>query len=89
MIQTTGSVWVIAEKKAELILPISLQLVGQGRKLADELGTSLEAVLLGSDLDHAASRLISAGADSVFLVDDPRLANYQSELHRMHLSSGK
>ena len=42
MENTPGSVWVIAEQIDCQILSVSFQLIGQARKLADALGTSVE-----------------------------------------------
>jgi len=76
-----GPVWVIAERIDSQIRSVSMQLIGQGRKLADDLGTSLEVVLLGDELDGQAPMLFAAGADRVYLGDDPTLVLYQPEIY--------
>jgi electron transfer flavoprotein alpha subunit len=76
-----GSVWVIAEQIDGRILTVSLQLIGHARKLADELGTIVEVVLLGHKLDGQTQQLFAAGADRVYLGDDPDLAFYQPEVY--------
>ncbi len=81
MENTYGPVWVIAEQIDGHILTVSLQLIGQARKLAGELETSVEAVLLGDKLDGQPQRLFAAGADRLYLGDDPELALYQAELY--------
>jgi electron transfer flavoprotein alpha subunit len=78
---TYGPVWVIAEQIDRRILSVSLQLVGHARKLADELGTIVEVVLLGHELDGQTQQLFAAGADRVYLGDAPNLAFYQPENH--------
>jgi electron transfer flavoprotein alpha subunit len=74
-------VWVIAEQIDCRILPISFQLVGQARKLADELGASVEAILLGDHIEEQARLLIAAGADNVYLGNHPALLLYQPEIY--------
>jgi len=81
MKNTLGPVWVIAEQIDGRILAVSLQLIGQVRKLADELGTSVEVVLLGDKLDEQTQQLFAAGADRVYLGNTPDLAFYQPELY--------
>jgi len=81
MENTCGPVWVIAEQIDSRILTVSLQLIGQARKLADELGTCVEVVLLGDKLDGQVQRLFAAGADRVYLGNAPDLAFYQPELY--------
>lgn len=90
MENTLGPVWVIAEQIDGRILVVSLQLIGQARKLADELETfgvgrvsipAVEAVLLGDQLDGQTQQLFAAGADRVYLGDAPDLAFYQPEIY--------
>ncbi len=76
-----NSVWVIAEQIDCRILTVSLQLIGQARKLADELKTEVEAVLLGDTMDQHVHQLLAAGADRVYLGNAPKLAFYQPEIY--------
>lgn len=76
-----GPVWVIAEQDDCRILDVSLQLTGRARRLADELGVDVETVLLGNQVASQAQKLISAGADRVYLGDDPELEIYQPEAY--------
>ncbi|MBC8255318.1 MAG: electron transfer flavoprotein subunit alpha/FixB family protein [Ardenticatenia bacterium] len=81
MENTYGPVWVIAEQIDGQLLAVSLQLIGQARRLADELDASVEAVLLGDKLDEQPQQLFAAGADRAYLGDDPGLAFYQPEVY--------
>ncbi|MFC2046616.1 electron transfer flavoprotein subunit alpha/FixB family protein [Chloroflexota bacterium] len=81
MAEPRGPVWVIAEQMDGQILGVSLQLIGHARKLADELKTPVEAVMLGQTLDAHSRPLLAAGADRIYLGDDPELAFYQPELY--------
>jgi electron transfer flavoprotein alpha subunit len=81
MNNTHGAVWVIADQIDCRILTVSLQLIGQARKLADELQTSVEVVLLGDKLDGQTQQLFAVGADRVYLGDDPDLVFYQPEIY--------
>ncbi len=74
-----GPVWVIAEQIDCRLLSVSTQLIGQARKLADELNTSVEAVFLGDNIEKQTHQLITAGADRVYLGNAPELAVYQAE----------
>ena len=81
MENTQGSVWVLAEQIDCQILPVSFQLIGQARKLADALGTSVESVLLGDHIQEQARLLIAAGADKVYLGNSSELEFYQPEIY--------
>ncbi|MFC2021044.1 electron transfer flavoprotein subunit alpha/FixB family protein [Chloroflexota bacterium] len=58
---------------------IATELLGCGRKLADDLGQELSAVLIGSDVSGLAQEAVAFGADKVYVVDDPLLKDYQTD----------
>lgn len=72
-------VWIFGEQKNGEVSGVALELLGEGRKLADQLGVSLAAVLMGDKVEPAAKKLISYGADEVYLVDDPSLLYFNDE----------
>jgi electron transfer flavoprotein alpha subunit len=63
------------------LLSISMELLGGGRKLADELGETLRALLLGSGVSGLAKEAIVYGADQVMVVDDPLLKEFDSDIY--------
>jgi electron transfer flavoprotein alpha subunit len=81
MKKTKAPVWVIADQIDCRILNVSFQLIGQARKLADELQASVEVVLLGDNIFEQPKELIAAGADRVYLGNSPDLSFYQPELY--------
>ena len=74
-------VWVFAEQRGGKLMDVALELLGEGRRLADQIGTSLGALLLGHDVEGLAGQLISCGADRVYLFDDPALASYTTDAY--------
>jgi len=78
---SVGPVWVIAEQIDCRLLTVSTQLLGKARKLADELNTSLETILLGDNIDRQSQQLIAAGADRVYLGNAPEFAFYHPEIY--------
>jgi electron transfer flavoprotein alpha subunit len=58
---------------------IGTELLGGGRKLADDLGEELTAVLVGSGVGSLAREAIAFGAEKVYVVDDPLLKDYQTD----------
>ncbi|HHY38430.1 MAG TPA: electron transfer flavoprotein subunit alpha/FixB family protein [Clostridia bacterium] len=58
----------------------SSELVGKARHLADKLDTIVGVLLIGKGVGRAAHDLISCGADLVFVADDDRLAEPDSEV---------
>ncbi len=74
-------VWVAAEQRRGEIHKVTYELLGKGRELADRLGTELAAVLLGENIKEMADGLIKAGADKVYVIDDPALKDFNDEAY--------
>lgn len=74
-------VWVFIEQREAEIAPVSLELLGSGRQLADKLGVELSGVLLGQGICGLEDTLYEYGADRVYLVDDPVLHYYRAETY--------
>jgi len=66
----------VAEGK---LTAIATELLGCGRKLADELGEELCAALVGGEISSLAQEAITFGADKVYVIDDPLLTDYQTD----------
>ncbi|HBG13452.1 MAG TPA: electron transfer flavoprotein subunit alpha, partial [Clostridium sp.] len=51
-------VWVFAEQREGALMPVVKELLGEGRKLADEIGCSLCSVLCGNHVEGLADQLV-------------------------------
>ncbi|MBI5196181.1 MAG: electron transfer flavoprotein subunit alpha [Nitrospirae bacterium] len=78
-------VWVFAEQREGKIASVSYELLGAGKKLADELATDLSAVLFGGS-DSEADELIRWGADKVYLCTDTILGDFNDDTYSGLLS---
>ncbi|MDM8238558.1 electron transfer flavoprotein subunit alpha/FixB family protein [Pseudoflavonifractor phocaeensis] len=74
-----GGVWVFCEQRQGTMMPTSFELISEGRKLADELGTKLYGILLGHNIEGIAKELGGYGADGVYVCDHPLLENYTTD----------
>lgn len=72
-------VWVFGEQKGGTPANVALELLGEGRKLADQLNVTLSVVLMGENVEGAAKALVAYGADTVYMVDHPSLINFNDE----------
>jgi electron transfer flavoprotein alpha subunit len=75
-------VWVLIEMERGAVHPVSWELLGEGRKLADKLGVELAGALLagpGEATQKAVDEAFSYGADLVYLMEDPLLADYRNQ----------
>ncbi|MDY3868308.1 MAG: electron transfer flavoprotein subunit alpha/FixB family protein [Pyramidobacter sp.] len=72
-------VWTLAEVRRGAIHTVSAELLAWGRELADALGVPLASVVMGSGVKDAAQPLIAHGADKVYVVDRPELAEFRGD----------
>jgi len=70
-------VWVWVEQFQGQACGVSWEMMGQGRKLADERKAPLTACVMGHGVKHITREAIDYGADRVFQADDPTLAAYR------------
>jgi len=82
-----SDVWVFAEQKQGKMRPVALELLGIGKTLAAELGQRLCAVLLGNDVKDMVKELASHGAELVYVMEDPLLDSYATDVFRPAISS--
>ncbi|MBI5664183.1 MAG: electron transfer flavoprotein subunit alpha [Nitrospirae bacterium] len=78
-------VLIFAEQKDGRVVSVSFELLGAGKRLADELGTKLMAVLLGAG-EPEARELIKWGADKVIVCSDPELEKFNDDVYSEVLS---
>ncbi len=76
-----SGIMVYAEYRHGKVAPVSYELLGIGRQLADQQKVPLTAVLLGSSMGEAAKELVVYGADIVYQVDDPALEFFTDETY--------
>ena len=72
-------VWVFAEQRQGTLTPVVVELLGEGRKLADKLDVKLCALLVGSNVKDLIQTLIHYGADRVYCVDNELLEKYTTD----------
>ena len=72
-------VWVFAEQRHGELQKVSLEILGESRRLADELGVKLTAVILGNNIGHLVNKLGEYGADEVLVADHSELENYTTD----------
>ena len=70
------SVWVIADQRKGALRKPALEALSEGRRLADQLGTTMEAVIVGHNVEGLCNEIASYGADKVYLIDHEILENY-------------
>ena len=80
MADGTG-VLIIGDASSGGLASTTIELLAAGQNVASGLGEELSVALLGDTLDVAAQQAISHGAQKVYAVNHPLLAEYQIDLH--------
>jgi len=75
-----GGILVLAEKEGQGIAPMTLELLGMGRRIAEETKETVYAAMLGHEIANSTKE-ISQFADRVYSLDHSLLANFQAELY--------
>ena len=60
---------------------IAQELLGAGRKLANDLSEELSALIVGSGVANIAPEAIAYGADKIYVVDAPLLKDYRTDAY--------
>ena len=74
-------VWIVAEQRYGAFRKISFELASTARKLADQLGEEVGAILLGSGIEGIAGELGKYGVDRVYVADQPIFEPYTTDAH--------
>jgi len=74
-----AGVWVFIEQRDGKIETVAFELLSEGRKLADNLGTELCGVLLGDNVSHLSKDCFAYGAEKVYLIEGPVFRYYRAE----------
>jgi len=82
-----SGVWVIIEYHNGKVAPVSWELLGEGRKLADAIGCGLCGVVTGDQVDAVIPEAFAYGAEKVYVVDHPVLKDYRTEPYAEAMTS--
>ncbi|CZR96174.1 electron transfer flavoprotein subunit alpha/FixB family protein [Clostridioides difficile] len=74
-----NGVWVIGEQREGKINPVTIELIGEGRKLADQLGKELSVVIAGYEVDKEVKELLHYSVDKAYYINDPLLKDFTTD----------
>ncbi len=72
-------IWVFIEQKNGKIQSVSYELLTKARELSKKLSCQVSGILIGDKMDEHLDELIWHGADNIYLVEAPEIANFQDE----------
>ena len=71
-------VWVFVQQDDNGVHHVSLELVGEGRKLADQLDTSLSCMVMGNNIPPLVDELSYYDIDCLYTMDNPVFERYRT-----------
>ena len=77
-------IWVFAEQRDGQLKSVDYELLSKGRELADTLQAELCAICFGDNVNDV-NQLTAYGADKVYLINHPALADQQEEPYATEL----
>lgn len=73
--------WVIAEQENGQLMNVTFELLGAAKELCAKLEEKCCAVLVTAAAGELPQQLIAAGADVVYVIEDAKYADYDTELY--------
>lgn len=83
----TNAIWVFAEQHDGEVKKVTFELLSEARKLADQQGAQVAAVLLGDNVAALADALAAYGPDQIIIAEDAALAKYTNEAYGLALAA--
>jgi len=81
MTENYSNILVVGEVRHGKLLPVTLELTGKARELADKNGEKVLTLLLYKDIDVDPNTVIDYGADKVYCVKDDSFENFDQEVY--------
>ncbi|MFH0768641.1 MAG: FAD-binding protein [Chloroflexota bacterium] len=71
-----GEVWIYAEQEGGELNQASFELLGKACQLASVLGEKVGSILVGKEINNLSQKLITYGADKVYIAEHELLENF-------------
>ncbi|HBV68187.1 MAG TPA: electron transfer flavoprotein subunit alpha [Clostridiales bacterium] len=82
-----NDVWVIGELIDGKVHPVTIELIGEGRKLADKINKKLVVVVAGNEVKDVAEKLLRFGVDKVLYIEHELLKDFNTEGYAITMSA--
>src|SRR5690554_1496453 len=74
-----NDVWVIGELIDGKVHSVTVELIGEGRKLADKIKKKLNVVVVGYGVKDVAEKLLHFGVDKVLYIESELLKDFNTD----------
>ncbi len=81
-----NDIWVIGELIDGKVHPVTIELIGEGKKLAGKINKKLNVVIAGYGVKEIAEKLLSFGVDKVLYIEHELLKDFNTEGYAITIS---
>lgn len=82
-----NDIWVIGEQREGKIHPVTIELIGEAKKLANEINKKVVVVVAGYEIDEEVNKLLYYGVDKVIYISSPLLKNFSTDGYSISISN--
>lgn len=82
-----NDVWVIGEQREGKIHPVTIELIGEAKKLAGEINKKVAVVITGYEIDEEVNKLLNYGVDRVLYICSPLLKIFSTDGYALSISN--
>jgi electron transfer flavoprotein alpha subunit len=81
-----NDVWIIGELIDGKVHPVTIELIGEGKKLAEKINKKLNVVIAGHGVKDITERLLHFGVDKVLYIEHESLKDFNTEGYAITIS---
>lgn len=82
-----NDVWVIGEQREGKIHPVTIELIGEAKKLASEINKKVAVVVAGYEIDEEVNKLLNYGVDRVLYICSSLLKTFSTDGYALSISN--
>lgn len=79
-------IWVIGEQREGKLHPVTIELMGEGRKLAEKAGKKLYVVVAGYSIEKELEKLLYYDSDGILYINHPLLGAFSTDAYSKAIS---
>jgi len=82
----TGEIWAVAQRRGDGLAPVSFEVLGAARQLAEKTGGTVAAMVIGDGADGLAAELFKRGAAKVYVAAVSGLNGFVDDVYAQVLA---
>jgi len=82
-----NDIWVIGEQREGKIHPVTIELIGEAKKLASEIGKKVIVVVAGYEIEEEVKKLLNYAVDKVLFIKSPLLKTFSTDGYATSISN--